>query len=69
MTQIHARETLQSTIVLSNSHRDLLAAAVSGARNAMEKTHQTTWEPYTETPAQRRANERARRIAWLAESF
>jgi len=66
---MHAPEILQSTIVVSNSRRDLLAAAMSGARNTLEMSAQTPWEPYIETPAQQRANARAQRIAWLIEAF
>lgn len=66
---MHSPEILQSTIVLSNSRKDLLAAAMSGARNTMKITAQTPWEPFTESPAQRRANARAQRLAWLVESL
>ena len=62
-------EIFESTIVISNARKDVLAAAMSGARQAMERTAQLPWEPLQETPAQQRANARAQRIAWLAESF
>jgi len=69
MTQMIAPEILESTIVISNARKDVLTAAMSGARQAMETTAQLPWEAFHETPAQQRANARARRIAWLAESF
>jgi len=60
---------VQSLIVLSNSRKELLATAMKNARKALESTAQTHWEPYTETAAEKRANARAQRIAWLAESL
>lgn len=65
MTQMHAPEIFQSTIVLSNSRKDLLAAAMNDAHQTMELKAQMPWEPFNETPAQRLANARAERIAWL----
>lgn len=62
-------EFVQSLIVLSNARKELLASAVSNARKSLETTEQTQWQPYVETPEEQRANARAARIAWLAESF
>jgi hypothetical protein len=69
MTHTTTPDFVQSLIVLSNARKDLLAAAVDNARKSLEASAQTAWQPYVETPAQQKANARAARIAWLAESF
>ena len=70
MMNVQAPAISETNIVLSNSRKDVLTAAMTGALSTMELTARaTTWEPYTETPAQKLANARAARIAWLAESF
>ena len=69
MTQTTTPDFVQSLIVLSNARKEFLAAAVDSARKSLEATAQTPWQPYVETAEQKRANARAARIAWLAESF
>ena len=68
MINTQAPEYVQSLIVLSKARKAFLANAVKDARSALEASAQTTWEPYVETAEQKRANARAARIAWLAES-
>ena len=69
MTHIDTPEFVQSLIVLSNSRKELLATAMDNARKSLEATAKTNWQPHVETAAEKRANARAQRIAWLAESL
>jgi hypothetical protein len=69
MTQMHAPEIFQSTIVLSDSRKDLLATAMRDALQTLEKTERMTWASLVETPDQQRANARAQRLAWFVESL
>ena len=69
MRQTDAPELVEGTIVISDARKEQLAAALSDARSTMDQTAQTAWEPYVETPAEKRANARAQRIAWLIESL
>jgi len=70
MTYTHAPEFSQPRIVISNSRKELLASALNNSLTAtMTRPEQDIWEPYTETPAERRANARAQRIAWLVDSM
>ena len=69
MTQTPTPEFVQSLIVLSNSRKQLLATALKNARSALEATPHTPWQAHVETAAEKLANDRAQRIAWLVESF
>lgn len=69
MMQMHTPELVQNTIVLSNARKDEMVGAMSDARRMMEKTLYQSWEPYVETPAQKRVNARESRLASLIESL
>jgi hypothetical protein len=69
MTYTPAPECLQSTIAISNPRKELLVSALADALTTVLATEKTPWEPYTETPAQQRANARAHRLAWLIHSL
>ena len=69
MTQIYRAELAQNTIVISNARKAEMAGAMTDAQRMIEMTlRRQSWEPYVETPAQKRANAREARIASLIES-
>jgi len=69
MTHTTTPEIFQSTIVLSDSRKDLLAAAMHDALHTMEKTELMPWGNPVETAAEQRANARAERLKWFVESL
>jgi hypothetical protein len=69
MTQTPPPEFVQTLIVLANSRKEMLAAAMVNARKSLEATAQTPWHPYVETAAEKRANARAERIDALIRSL
>ena len=69
MTHTTSPEIFQSTIVLSDSRKDLLAAAIRDARHTMDMRESAVWATPAETAAEQRARTRAERLAWFVESL
>lgn len=69
MTSLYVPEFVQPNIVLSDARKDVLASALKHARNAMEATPLTPWQPFVQTAAEQSAYARAERLAWLIESM
>jgi len=71
MTYTHTAtpKFVQSLIALSNTRKQLLAAAVDNAHKSLEASAQTQWQPYVETAAEQRSRARAERIAWVIDSL
>ena len=69
MTKTSTPEFVQSLIVLSNSRKEMLAAALNNARKSLETTEQTSWQPHVETIAEQRARARAERLAWVIDGL
>ena len=68
MTVTPTPEFVQSLIVLSNTRKELLAAAIDNARKSLQATAQTPWQPYAPTPEQH-ANALNERIAWVIDTL
>lgn len=69
MTVTPTPEFVQSLIVLSNTRKELLAAAIDNARKSLQATAQTPWQPYAPTPAEQHANALNERIAWVIDTL